>query len=213
MELCREGVAMGGGRGSALPCIALHYPAIPCNTLHYHTLPYTTIHYHTLIFLRFPGVSCPEELLELPHLHEASVIWGLERRFHIDKIYTWLGPELLVFNPFKTIHPLYTKEQISKQIRRKFTAEENHDPHVYALTMKAVGDDQSMYSHGNSGWGLHGEVLHGSRDRALRRNFKKNSGISLLVHSARRTKSCSKQFSKNTLLLQSINQSKTVSAQ
>ena len=45
----------------------------------------------------------PDNLTSLTHLHEASVVHSLRKRYLVDKIYTATGGIVLAVNPFKRI--------------------------------------------------------------------------------------------------------------
>ena len=61
-----------------------------------------------------PEDKYPDDLITLTHLHEASVVYCLRRRYTYDKIYTSTGPILIALNPFKSCKTLYS-EAIMKQ--------------------------------------------------------------------------------------------------
>ncbi len=49
-----------------------------------------------------------DDLINLTHLHEPSILHLLSLRFAHNLIYTYTGPILLAVNPFKPL-PLYTE--------------------------------------------------------------------------------------------------------
>eukprot|EP00586_Coscinodiscus_wailesii_P023493 CAMPEP_0172519650 /NCGR_PEP_ID=MMETSP1066-20121228/291541_1 /TAXON_ID=671091 /ORGANISM="Coscinodiscus wailesii, Strain CCMP2513" /LENGTH=1201 /DNA_ID=CAMNT_0013302275 /DNA_START=1819 /DNA_END=5424 /DNA_ORIENTATION=- len=79
----------------------------------------------------------PDNLKNLTHLHEASVVHYLRKRYLADKIYTAAGAILLVVNPFKHIaEPEYLMDQYwNREFLREKGGDINDDeglsPHVY----------------------------------------------------------------------------------
>ena len=61
-----------------------------------------------------------ENLIDLVHLNEPTILSILEKRYLNDKIYTYTGPILIAVNPFKRL-PLYTvksKKNIIKMVSK-----------------------------------------------------------------------------------------------
>lgn len=80
------------------------------------------------------SMICPDDLISLTHLHEASVIECLISRYDIDIIYTYTGPILLALNPFHKLKDLYSDATMKKYWHH---AEQNSNddlpPHVFAV--------------------------------------------------------------------------------
>eukprot|EP00922_Rhytidocystis_sp_ex-Travisia-forbesii_P055821 GHVS01082654.1.p1 GENE.GHVS01082654.1~~GHVS01082654.1.p1 ORF type:complete len:231 (-),score=75.08 GHVS01082654.1:51-743(-) len=70
------------------------------------------------------GLSAPEDLTQLPHLHEPAVLNSLHVRFDIDLIYTYTGPILIAVNPFKRLMGLYEMDTLIKYISKTTTTNE-----------------------------------------------------------------------------------------
>ena len=66
-------------------------------------------------------------LINLVHLHEASILHFLLIRYTHDIIYTFTGDILIAINPFKYITDLYSQETIQ---HNKKTNIKNHKPHI-----------------------------------------------------------------------------------
>ncbi|KAF0683364.1 Aste57867_24576 [Aphanomyces stellatus] len=101
-----------------------------------------------------------EDLITLPHLHEASILQALSSRYDNDTIYTKIGDIILSINPFKRL-PLYedaTMAQYSASPENKFF-EQVLPPHLYTIGKRAFVDmtrhdrDQSILISGESGAG------------------------------------------------------------
>ncbi|CUV06882.1 unnamed protein product [Cryptosporidium hominis] len=79
------------------------------------------------------GVVTPDDLCELTHLHQPSILHAINSRFDLDKIYTFTGPILIAVNPYRTLEGFYSMEMI-----QKFRLKSNSDiPHVFSVTNKA----------------------------------------------------------------------------
>ena len=91
---------------------------------------------------------------ELVHLHEASILHNVSRRFSQDLIYTRTGPILIALNPFKWLD-IYGEDTIQKYRGAVLGAS---PPHVYEVaegTYQAMrkGSDLSVIICGESGAG------------------------------------------------------------
>lgn len=51
-----------------------------------------------------------DDMVEIDELNPASLLYNLMTRYRRDEIYTYVGPILLVLNPFKAIPHLGTDE-------------------------------------------------------------------------------------------------------
>lgn len=101
---------------------------------------------------KFDGV---EDMAELGHLSEASVLYNMTKRYEVDLFHTYSGLFLVIVNPYKRI-PIYTDEMISIYTGRR---RDQVAPHVFALADTAYRamlqdrQDQSMLITGESGAG------------------------------------------------------------
>jgi myosin heavy subunit len=75
----------------------------------------------------------PSDLITLTHLHEAAVVYCLEKRFQQNQIYTATGPILIALNPFQDLPDLYSEATMSKYwaAGEGIHFMENLPPHVY----------------------------------------------------------------------------------
>jgi len=96
-----------------------------------------------------------DDMAELTHLNEASVVHNLHMRYQADLIYTYSGLFLVAINPYCTL-PIYTNEYINMY---KGQSREETKPHIYAMADEAFrnlvdeGENQSILVTGESGAG------------------------------------------------------------
>ncbi|TYJ55826.1 hypothetical protein B9479_003478 [Cryptococcus floricola] len=101
---------------------------------------------------QFDGV---EDIADLTHLNEASVINNLRTRYTAGGIYTYSGLFLISLNPYRTL-PIYTPK-IAAQYRSR--RREENPPHIFAVAERAwqqIGEEresQSILITGESGAG------------------------------------------------------------
>jgi myosin-5 len=110
-------------------------------------------------------MKCYPDMVELPFLHEAAILYNLKKR-HLDNFpYTRTGDIIIAVNPFQWFTKIYT-EQVRANYANKLVWEDHEgdarklvEPHVYeisALSYKGLtfgGDDQSILVSGESGAG------------------------------------------------------------
>ncbi|KAI9875883.1 MAG: hypothetical protein M1830_007846, partial [Pleopsidium flavum] len=96
-----------------------------------------------------------DDMAELTHLNEASVVHNLHMRYQADLIYTYSGLFLVTVNPYCPL-PIYTNEYINMY---KGRSREDMKPHIYAMADGAFrnlveeGENQSILVTGESGAG------------------------------------------------------------
>lgn len=95
------------------------------------------------------------DMAELTHLNEASVVHNLRMRYQSDLIYTYSGLFLVTVNPYCPL-PIYTNEYINMY---KGRSREDTKPHIFAMADEAFrnlveeGRNQSILVTGESGAG------------------------------------------------------------
>ncbi|KAK4219032.1 myosin type-2 heavy chain 1 [Rhypophila decipiens] len=95
------------------------------------------------------------DMAELTHLNEASVVHNLHMRYQSDLIYTYSGLFLVTVNPYCPL-PIYTNEYINMY---KGRSREDTKPHIYAMADEAFrnlvdeNENQSILVTGESGAG------------------------------------------------------------
>ncbi|XP_030636884.1 myosin-11a isoform X1 [Chanos chanos] len=102
-----------------------------------------------------PKFSKVEDMAELTHLNEASVLHNLRERYFSGLIYTYSGLFCVVVNPYKML-PIY-----SEKIIDMYKGKKRHEvpPHIYSITDNAYRnmmqdrEDQSILCTGESGAG------------------------------------------------------------
>ncbi|PGH27808.1 hypothetical protein AJ80_00596 [Polytolypa hystricis UAMH7299] len=96
-----------------------------------------------------------DDMAELTHLNEGSVIHNLHTRYKSDLIYTYSGLFLVTVNPYCPL-PIYTNEYIKLY---KGQSKEDTRPHIFAMADQAFrnlveeGENQSILVTGESGAG------------------------------------------------------------
>jgi len=95
------------------------------------------------------------DMAELTHLNEASVVHNLHMRYQSDLIYTYSGLFLVTVNPYCPL-PIYTNEYINMYKGRH---REDNKPHIFAMADEAFrnlvdeNENQSILVTGESGAG------------------------------------------------------------
>ena len=95
-----------------------------------------------------------DNLVDIPHLNEPSILEAVNLRYNQDKIYTYTGKILISMNPFKDLK-LFTDDKIKDyQLNSK-----NQEPHIYQLADEAYRNllkfnkNQTILVSGESGAG------------------------------------------------------------
>lgn len=102
-----------------------------------------------------PKFDKADDMAELTHLNEASVVHNLHMRYQADLIYTYSGLFLVTVNPYCPL-PIYTNEYMRMY---KGRSREDTKPHIYAMADEAFrnlveeGENQSILVTGESGAG------------------------------------------------------------
>lgn len=95
------------------------------------------------------------DMAELTHLNEASVVHNLHMRYQADLIYTYSGLFLVTVNPYCPL-PIYNNDYINMY---KGRSREDTKPHIFAMADEAYrnlvdeGENQSILVTGESGAG------------------------------------------------------------
>jgi len=105
------------------------------------------------------------DMVELPFLHEAAILYNLKQRHLNSKPYTRTGDIIIAVNPFQWFTSIYT-EKVRANYSNKLVWEDHEgdvrklvEPHVYeisSLSFKGLafgGNDQSILVSGESGAG------------------------------------------------------------
>ncbi|CAK7273246.1 class II myosin [Sporothrix epigloea] len=95
------------------------------------------------------------DMAELTHLNEASVVHNLQMRYQADLIYTYSGLFLVTVNPYSPL-AIYSNEYVKMY---KGRSREDTKPHIFAMADEAFrnlvddGENQSILVTGESGAG------------------------------------------------------------
>lgn len=96
-----------------------------------------------------------DDMAELTHLNEASVVHNLHQRYLADLIYTYSGLFLVTVNPYTPL-PIYSRDYVNMY---KGRSREDGKPHIFAMADEAFrnlvdeGANQSILVTGESGAG------------------------------------------------------------
>lgn len=96
-----------------------------------------------------------DDMAELTHLNEASVVYNLQQRYQADLIYTYSGLFLVTVNPYTPL-PIYGRDYVNMY---KGRSREDTKPHIFAMADEAFrnlvdeGTNQSILVTGESGAG------------------------------------------------------------
>ncbi|KAF2807141.1 uncharacterized protein BDZ99DRAFT_447421 [Mytilinidion resinicola] len=96
-----------------------------------------------------------DDMAELTHLNEASVVHNLHMRYQADLIYTYSGLFLVTVNPYCPL-PIYSRDYVNMYRGRN---REETKPHIFAMADEAFrnlvdeGANQSILVTGESGAG------------------------------------------------------------
>lgn len=71
-----------------------------------------------------------DDMAELTHLNEASVVHNLQIRYEADLIYTYSGLFLVAINPYCPL-PIYGNDYVAMYKNR---SREDTKPHIFAVT-------------------------------------------------------------------------------
>ncbi|KAL6673272.1 class II myosin [Candidozyma auris] len=107
-----------------------------------------------------PKFNKCDDMAELTHLNEPSVIYNLFLRYNDDLIYTYSGLFLVAINPYKSL-PIYDTSVLKKfhSSSKSKKSEDRLPPHIFAIAentymnMLENGKDQSILVTGESGAG------------------------------------------------------------
>ncbi|KAL4466910.1 hypothetical protein ABPG74_010507 [Tetrahymena malaccensis] len=103
------------------------------------------------------------DMVEMDHLNQAEILINLQRRYDQDLIFTFIGPTLVVMNPYKQIPKLFSKETrniFSSQAKHQgYIDYKKNDPHTYAVAAQTYcklfeqNKNQAIVISGESGAG------------------------------------------------------------
>jgi myosin V len=108
-------------------------------------------HYTDKILIRNEDkLDCQNNLIDIPHLNEPTILNAVNIRFNNNNIYTYTGKILISVNPFKNLN-LYSEESMSI-----YKTEEISFPHIYQIANNSFNNfinNQTILISGESGAG------------------------------------------------------------
>ncbi|EAR96913.2 myosin head protein (macronuclear) [Tetrahymena thermophila SB210] len=103
------------------------------------------------------------DMVEMDHLNQAEILINLQRRYDQDLIFTFIGPTLVVMNPYKLIPKHFSNETrniFSQQAKHQgYIDYKKNDPHTYAVAAQSYcklfeqNKNQAIVISGESGAG------------------------------------------------------------
>ena len=79
-----------------------------------------------------------EDMVNMAEMSEAEILSNINLRYLLDKIFTYIGPTLLVMNPYKSLPDNFSDDMLNSfklQVinPKNFTLKDN-SPHVFAIS-------------------------------------------------------------------------------
>lgn len=102
------------------------------------------------------------DMVDMENLNEAELLHNIKLRYQKNKIFTYVGPTLLVVNPYTVIHSLVNNENLENYKKKVYETNfclKDADPHVWgigALCIKNLVEtkkNQAIVISGESGAG------------------------------------------------------------
>jgi Myosin heavy chain len=102
------------------------------------------------------------DMVEMENLSEAELLYNLRLRYANDMIFTYVGPTLIVLNPYRMIQPLFTPELVKEfqdTVKQEKFIHKEHIPHVFAIAASTLTNmfvnkrNQAVVIAGESGAG------------------------------------------------------------
>lgn len=85
-----------------------------------------------------------DDLARLPELNEEELLLAMETRYKSDKIFSFVGPNLAVVNPFKMIDSLFSAEKLKlfQDAVRNNINPATLEPHIFGIAAVAMQQAQ-----------------------------------------------------------------------
>lgn len=111
-----------------------------------------------------PAEDGMPDMIDMNELNHATLLFNMRQRYLKDQICTFVGPTLLIINPFKSMDYLYTHEIIEKYYsivtcENVLQRKKELDPHIYSVAASAFrqlmenNQKQAIIISGESGAG------------------------------------------------------------
>lgn len=103
------------------------------------------------------------DMVKMSYLNEAEIINNIKQRYQSNTIFTYIGPTLIVVNPYKQLEGTFGTQKIDAIVEKakqnvKFSLEDC-EPHIYAISALAYRNvfknkkQQAIVISGESGSG------------------------------------------------------------
>jgi len=92
--------------------------------------------------------SLVSNLADLEYINDAEILYQLEERFRQRNIFTFIGSNLLVINPYELVEANYDNKTIDRyhdETYRRRLSFKDIEPHIYGLVgevFKEIGGSQ-----------------------------------------------------------------------
>lgn len=100
-----------------------------------------TVSYATLFLTNDSSAQGFNDMVDMENLNEAELLYNIQRRYEKNAIFTYVGPTLLVVNPYQKIPELVTPETLYNYQKKVYEATYNikdSNPHVYAIGAQCI---------------------------------------------------------------------------
>ena len=80
-------------------------------------------------------------MVDMENLNESELLYNIQKRYEKNAIYTYVGPTLLVVNPYQKIQELITPECLNNYQKKVYEPSFNLkdvNPHVYAIGANCI---------------------------------------------------------------------------
>ena len=103
-----------------------------------------------------------DDMVDMENLNEAELLYNIKKRYDANEIFTYVGPTLLVVNPYQAIPKVISPESLLNYQKKVFEIEfdlKKMEPHVYALAALSMRQlcetqkNQAIVISGESGAG------------------------------------------------------------
>ena len=82
-----------------------------------------------------------DDMIDIENLSEAELLNNIQLRFSFQQIFTYVGPTLVIVNPYKYIKELFEKKVLDyyqDAANTKGFELKDHKPHIFAISASAI---------------------------------------------------------------------------
>lgn len=101
----------------------------------------TGVPFYNLFQMNQSGSQGFNDMVDMENLNEAELLYNIQKRYQNNLIYTYVGPTLLIVNPYQKIPNLISEECLDfyqKKVYEPNFSLKDVDPHVYAISALCV---------------------------------------------------------------------------